>query len=181
MEHTPNPSETPKHLISYDESFAHAKVLHDQYHDQLVVAENKDFGKSTMIDCLGKIPDEIKRRFNGHGIKRGGKYGTEADKLAAFINILENETIIGDSGPIGGGQLGAYTNVDFLILSPKDTPLLSRDSKRNDIGLEAHIGAFVVGNRYYPIVEELKKRYPNRNIIRADELGDFMLAGQENS
>jgi len=88
---------------------------------------------------------------------------------------LENSTIKGDQGPIGGGQLGAYTNVDFLIVSHVDVDLFGgQDFVKNEIGFVSNIGAYVIGSRFYPIIDELKFMYPDRNIIRADSIFEYV-------
>lgn len=171
-----------KNLVSYEKSFALAQRLYEQYHDELVLADNENFGRRDTIDTIRQIPDEVKERFYGHGITRSGKNRTEFDKLAAFINILDNESIIGDYGSLKGGQHGVFSNADFLILSHCDTPLGTAQSDtgdgkglvKNEIGWIANIGAFVVSNKYVPILEALKKIYPDKKIITTKEIPEYI-------
>jgi hypothetical protein len=169
-----------KPLIPYEQSFSLASQLEQKHHDELVLAERPTFGKSNMPDVLSKLPNEVRARFYGHGVTRGGKNKSSADKLAAFINILDNSTIKGDQGPLESGQLGAYTNVDFLIVSHLDRHLNKEDQDRgsaqirNEIGWVADIGAYVIGSRYYPIIDDLKVLYPDKNIIKADEIPGYV-------
>jgi hypothetical protein len=171
-------------LVPYEQSFKLAVQLMDRKRQGLALADNENFGRSDIPDFIQSIPDTIKSRFFGHGITREGKYRDRADRLAAFINILDNNTIKGDYGPLLGGQPSAYTNVDLLILSHLDKhlgtfegvgePVGGSKLTTNNIGWVADVGAYVVGNKYSPIIDELKKLYPNKNIIRADEISDFV-------
>ena len=172
-------------LISYDQSFALATRLFKEYHDKLTLADLENFGHANTGDFINKIPTDLREKFIGHGITRGGKYHTEADLLAAFINILDNSTIKGDCGSLISGQLGAFARADLLILSHYNTHLISKNSLdntesqgkymvHNEIGWIANIGAYVVSNKYYPILDELKKLYPDKNIIRTDEIVKYV-------
>ncbi len=116
-------NEGQKPLVPYEQSFALATELMQKHHDLLVLADNENFGHADTAEVIREIPEIFKRRFYGHGITRIGKHGTNADKLAAFINILDNDTIIGDYGPLIGGQFGAWHGADLLILSHADTHL----------------------------------------------------------
>ena len=171
-----------KPLVSYEQSFALATKLTKQYHDELVLADNENFGHANTRDFIKQIPEEIREKFYGHGITRVGKHYTNADKLAAFINILDNDSIKGDYGKLVGGQFGAWASADLLILShydthlgiPKGTPGDGQGLIQNEIGWVANIGAYIVSNKYYPVLNELKKLYPGKNIIRADEISQYI-------
>ncbi len=146
------------------------------------MADNEDFGRRDIPEVFRHIPEEVGKRFYGHGITRIGKYHTDFDKLAAFINILDNESIVGDYGSLNGGQLGVFKNADFLILSHCDTHLGTtqgtvgdgRGLVKNEIGWVANIGACVVSNKYHPILEELRRLYPDKNIITAQEIPQYL-------
>jgi hypothetical protein len=174
MEKTPNPSEE-KSLVLYQESLVLATKLYDEYKDDLAKAQMDNFGRANMSEYINQIPKEVAEKFYAHGITRG----TQTTNLAVFMNILANDSIKGDYGALIGGQFGAWTRSDLLILSHYDRHLgVSGDGdsrlKKNEIGWVADIGAYVISNKYYPVLDELKKLYPGKNIIRADEIPQFV-------
>ncbi len=167
--------EPEKHLVPYEQSLALATELYKKYHDELMEASFENFGNSNIDKFLDLIPKEIQKEFIGHGITRGAGLGN----LASFINILDNSTIKGSSAPLAGGY-GSYTQGRIFILSHFKKPLFLRklETEReyimNEIGLVSDIGAYVISCAYYPILDELKKLYPDKNIIRADEIPKYI-------
>jgi len=181
MENTPN-NQVEKTSVPYEYSFEVATKLLKQYNRELALADNDNFGNRNTPEIIYELPEEITERFYGHGITKAGPNCTHADTLAAFINILDNNAVKGYYGPLSGGQFGAYANSDFLLISHCDTELgiletgIENGNKlvQNEIGWEGNIGAYVVSNKYYPIIEELRKLYPDKNIIKADEVPQYL-------
>lgn len=172
---TPFHTKTEKGLVPFSQSLDLAKKFHTEHRNEIIEGELDRH--QTIRKALDKIPQELKIRFYGHGITRN----TETEQLAAFLNILENNTVKGDFGRIGDphGQVGAWTSGHLLIVSPVDAFLGIKKEDgfnivRNEIGWTANIGAYVVGGKYYAILDELRKLYPGKNIIRADQLGEYM-------
>ncbi|HNY04743.1 MAG TPA: hypothetical protein PKI92_03235 [Candidatus Woesebacteria bacterium] len=139
---------------------------------------------------LEEVPDEIKTRFWAHGVTRGDGIGN----LATVMNIIETGQIAGYSGIIGNGGFGAWTGGDALIVSKIDQSLFKEDSEgeyiRHEIignhgqitvMCEADIGAVILNNRLYPLVDELKTMYPDVKIISADEMKSFFEEEVQNS
>ena len=88
-------------------------------------------------------------------------------QLAAVLNILSTGEIKGYWAPLkNSGYINAYTSGPFLILSHKYKTLMS--------GQKQSIGAVVVNAEFYPLVEKLKKIFPDMNIIKASEMYDYM-------
>lgn len=124
---------------------------------------------------MSQIKPEVLERFFGHGITRGN----EINKVAALFAILNDGVIKGDSGLLANsGHVNAFV-APFMILSHVDKPLMDREyykthqSELQSIqytGWKAKIGAIVIDIKYYPLIEELKKRKPEYNIIRSEDL-----------
>ncbi|MFH1428048.1 MAG: hypothetical protein ABIG60_06035, partial [Patescibacteria group bacterium] len=135
--------------------------------------------QKSIYHFLEKIPNDILERFQGHGIIRKSTF----DQLAGALNILANKSIKGECGRLGGEiyGYGAYKGGDFLVISKIDKGLPiteERDGRQqsvfNEIGWIADIGAFVIDTEYYPMVEELKRIFPDVNIIKANELTEYL-------
>ncbi|TSA46205.1 hypothetical protein D4R51_00485 [bacterium] len=180
-----------KKLVSYEESLKLAKDLLTRYQEKIRENMDKDvdgwgefytsFQKS-IGHFLEQIPEDILRHYDAHGITRNDTI----DQLAACLSILSNKSIRGEVGILGvsgyesqgiGNPIKrfAFTKGDFLVVSKFDKPLPIQDEKEgslknNETGWEADIGAFVVDVHYYPLVDELKDRFPDVNIIKANEL-----------
>jgi len=182
----------PKELVPHEESLELAKKLFAKYESQIRDNMGKDIDgwgepytdyQKSIQHFLEKIPDDILERFHGHGITRK----STLDQLAGVLNILVNKSIKGECGPLGGKtgypNVGAYKRGDFLVISKIDKGLPiteERDGHQqpifNEVGWMANIGAFVIDARYYPMVEELKRMFPDVNIIKANELTEYLKA-----
>ncbi len=174
-----NPQTKEAKVVSYEESLALAEQLDEQYKTLLIQAGMENFGHSNIPDYLRQIPDEEKNRFSAHGITRGNR----VTNLAALLNILSNNAIKGMYGKLAGGHGGGWTNCDLLLISHYDRELgvLKTDQTRggdrlekDEIGFIADVGAFVISNKYYPVIDDLKKIYPDKNIIRAEDIPQFI-------
>ncbi len=149
--------------------------------------------KNKIDDNVGDIltevnfSDDVLRRYYGHGIVRG----TTPDNLANLLSILETGVIVGDVGPLAGGQPSAYTDAEFFLISRKGGKSIIKrleDGKpervfvdvRNGVqhqvrkGFRADVGAIVCGRTVDVLVEPLRNLYPQANIIRASELQDYI-------
>ncbi len=180
-EEQPHLVTTKPELIPLSESTRIGRELIEKYKQELarilvpdaqiegVSSEEKrnlDFGKSNIEAALKDIPKETLSRFTGHGIARGSEEG-----LFALINILQNSTIKGSLANLGEGRT-AWTNGDFFVISRVDDRLAT--SKNNEVGVVVSPGAFVVGTRFYPIVDDLKRLFPIANIIRSNEFRNYI-------
>ena len=138
---------------------------------------------------LESVPADIQSHFWAHGITRGDKL----NKLTALISVLRNNAIVGDSARLrNSGFQDAWTHGSFLIISKKDTNLtlgetfeerrhqriiLGKKSKFSDLDLMAikvTPGAIAINGEFYPIVEELRRRFPYTNILYAKELPEYL-------
>ena len=182
-------------VVSYKESLELAKSLLEKYKNEILQNRDKDvdgfdngelytdFQKSIKHFMI-EIPEDIKKHYSGHGITRN----SGLDQLAGFLNIAANKAIKGYCGLIVGSDgYNAYTHGDFIILSKKDInlPVKEFSSKSREeesvfieidngnLAWKANIGAMVVDVKYYPLVEELKKMFPEINIIKANELPKY--------
>lgn len=172
MENHKNPNE--KILAAYQESLGCAVKLFEEHKGELDTAFAACFGQTDMSRYLRLIPENIASRFSGHGITRGDR----VTNLAMFLNIVANDSLKGDYGKLSGGGYTAWTNSDFFIISHYNKDLGIRDEAgnlhKNEVGFTADIGAYIVCNKYYPIIEELRRMFPNKNIIKAEEIADFV-------
>jgi len=134
-----------------------------------------------------EVPEEQLQRFWGHGITRG----RVLDQLTAAINILENRAMIGDSAQLKSSWQSTWTDGPFLVISEKDKALVlgntHEERGRNllTIGANPYTGedvraikinieALVVNAKFYPLVEDLRKRFPDVNIIYARDLPAYL-------
>lgn len=167
-------SSVEKVLVPYQESIDSAAKLIEDNKEKLDAAIMECYGQTDMARCIRKIPETIACAYSGHGITKG----TYLTHLAMFLNIISNSSIKGDYGKLSGGGYTAWTNSDFFILSHYNQDLGIRDSAgnllKNEVGFVANVGAFVVGNKYYPIIDDLRRMFPNKNIIKAEEVPNFV-------
>lgn len=176
-----------KELVPYEKSLELAKKLFEKYESQIrdnmyedidgwgnVYTENQ----RSIRHFLEKIPDDVLKHYQGHGITRNSK----VEQLAGALSVMANKSIKGWYGPLGGetGGYGAYKTAELLAISKfdKGLPVTQEVNSRqeqvfNEIGWKADIGAFVVDTRYYPMIEELKAMFPDVNIIKANELTEY--------
>lgn len=192
------PENQEKLLVPFEESLKLARQLLSRHEagmremisEEYVPASDWPavmFGKSPISYFLRQFPEDIRARFEGHGIyKIPGKYaGLKAWEfhLAAFLNILQNGAVKGDSARIAkSGFYDAITSGDFLLISHADQslPRYQEDSGRgrgpltNKVGWIVDVGAYVVGTQFYPMIDDLKEMFPSANIIRANELPEYI-------
>jgi hypothetical protein len=187
MEDIPKPSESTE-LVSFEESLRIARDLFDRHAKELAEFQVPDnqllterereatkFGRSSIKHYLSKFPPEVLERFSGHGVFRGDP----EKNLAILINILQNQTIKGDSARlVNSGYYDAGKDGDVLLLSHIDQALGIHDEEgnqiSNSIGWKADIGAYVVNSRLYPVIDDLRAFFPTANIIKANELPNYI-------
>lgn len=129
-----------------------------------------DFGKNGISHFLKPIPHSLQERFKGHGI-----YGKDDQgNLAVLINILQNKAIKGWASPLKNSGWQDTKMADFLVLSHIDKPLKDEGESRNAIGFVAKPGAYVLDVKFYPVIDELRRMFPDANIIHASDVGDYM-------
>lgn len=130
-----------------------------------------EFGKSGISLYLKDVPEEVQKRFVGHGITRQDATGN----LAALISIIQDNVLKGDSAPLRGSpQQDAFSTADFFIISHLDKQLISVRTPNGQATVD--VGAYIIDTKFYPLVEKLKGLFPNANIIRANELADYIAA-----
>jgi len=118
---------------------------------------------------LRQVPDGEQERYAGHGITKtsGVIDNPTLGQLAAFLNILATGEIKGSRALLkNSGYIDALTGGPFIILSHRDKDFIE--------GQRQSIGAAVVNAEFYPLVEKLKELFPDINIIRANEMPDYM-------
>jgi|GEM_PF-1338574 len=179
----------PRELVPLAESLELAKSLLTKYESEMKGQYGKDIDgwsdglvftdyQKSIAHYIEETPHDILKRFSAHGVTRK----SEIDRIAGALNILANKSIKGECGPlVGSGQLKAYISGDFLVISKLDMPLPILDardgrqqSRMNGIGWLAEIGAFVVDTRYYPMIDELRRMFPDVNIIKANQLPEYL-------
>lgn len=171
-------------IVSFEDSCTQAKGILERYRRQINEAHHQSpdpgvnaFNPDRAIEFfLQQFPREVQEEFFGHGIVKGN----EIQQLGALLNILSNKIMKGDSGRLIQGArtfIPAYTRAPFLVLSHYKQNLAIRGESRrlpNGSGVAVNPGAYVVNGPYYPIVEELRSTFPKENIIRANELPNYV-------
>jgi len=143
----------------------------------------------TASDVFSTLPSEKLQHFYAHGVTRGLE---DTDILASVISILENSAVVGDFGPLSEKGVGApYTNAPYIVIARETNFLCFKiDGKGKPIqmgieyvggqkanALEVDIAALVVNAQHPGLVDALKKRYPNANIVDAVGLKKFLEGG----
>ena len=177
------PEVETKKMVSIEQSERLAKQLLSHYESEIEANLHKDVDgwgepytdyQDSTRHFLEMISEVIRERYQGHGITRKD----EVDKLTAVLNIMANQTIKGECGPlsgIGGTIVNAYQHgTGFLVISKIDHLLPSKPPIFNELGQwKADIGAIVVNVKYYPLANELRELFPDVNIIKANELQEY--------
>ncbi|MFA6185563.1 MAG: hypothetical protein WC720_05480 [Candidatus Shapirobacteria bacterium] len=170
-----------KSLVSFLDSLKEAEELEKKYEkdlDEQLEKLNEDsiVPEEAIKYFIGKIPLEIKKKYLAHGVVHRGR-----DPLSATLNIMANKSLKGTFGEYGS-MFVPWDEADFLIVSKRDQNPFVLDDKgkvqkvnlNNEfLGHKIDIGAIVINTRYYPLVEELKKRYPDVNIIKANQVAEY--------
>ena len=126
---------------------------------------------------LNDLNPQIASRFDAHGLAKIGV----ADQLSQLNNLLSKGidkkrqfftaplAVADDAAGIGAG-LGtagghAYRDGSFIVVAAKDKKLA------ND-----GIRYVIVNDAYYNIIDDLAKRFPSQQFIRADKAAEFFNA-----
>lgn len=175
-------------FIYLEESKQLAKKLYDNYKEKIYANYEKDidnFGdiripwyQQSTSSYLDKVPDEIKKHYQGHWIRpqRNAIDDEDVIELSVVLNIMANKCIKGSSASFSSDKTPITPWImPFLIVSKKDKELLfdDRDFELQHHAMKADIGAIIVDVKYYPLVDELKKMFPDINIIKANQLQNY--------
>lgn len=192
-EQPPNQNEKP--VIGEQECRRITEDLYARYQKELLENHNKPVdgnkwwyatGKGVIEDHLRQFTPEVLNHYWGHGVTKGN----EIDHLAAAISILANSAIRGSTAPLyNSGYVDAYTDGSFLVISHKGDHLIERDENKKpsfvSLGenkstgeeiraIKINPGAFVVNAAFYPLVEELKRMFPDAHILYANQLPEYI-------
>jgi hypothetical protein len=170
-------------FVSIEESQRVARNLLEKYETEITAQAFQDINgwnrpfetklyQNAIDHYLRDIPTEIQAQYWAHGVTRG----QVLDRLTATLNVLSNSGIKGDVGRLGGMYGGFMTQCDFLFLLEKDNPFPSgKPQKPDETGLfKINIGVLVINTKFYPLVDELRSMFPNRKIIKANELPEYL-------
>lgn len=159
----------------FEEIKKQALDLLEAHKSELYASHDED-----LMDYIAEIPDEVRKKYWGHGITRGN---TE-DRLISLICALETESVAGYEGNLGAGSYSAWVGGPAMIISKpdkelmikKDNKLIEREIKINDGNIikasKVDIGLVVLNDQFYSLWDDLKKMYPHIKIIKANQLPD---------
>lgn len=120
---------------------------------------------------LNDLKPEIGAKFDAHGLAKVSvtdqlrqlntllTKGIDKEK-SFFTAPLSCDPKLGSGLGTGGGH--AYRDGSFIIVSGKGKTICSD-------GIE-HV---IVNDAYYPVIEDLRNRFPNVNFVRADEAVEY--------
>lgn len=186
-------------IIDPDECRKEAEELYIQFKEQIESQINQPVDGITQMGepypklfehYLVSVPEDIQSQYWAHGVTRG----RALDQLAATLSILRNKAIVGDTSRLRkSGFQDAWTDGGFLLISKKDNELIpgktpeerarhrvvlgkkSAYSVDDVLAIKVDIGAIVVNAEFYPLVEELRKRFPETKILYARGLSEYLL------
>lgn len=189
------PGQPEKGPFNQEECRKIAEDLYVRYQDKLLENRNKPIdgnkwwyatGRGVIEDHLQQFTPEVLSHYWGHGITRGN----EIDHLAAAVSILANKAIKGSTAPLyHSGYVDAYTDGSFLVISHKGDHLVERDQDKKpsftSLGenrstgeevraVKINPGAFVVNANFYPLVDELRRMFPEVNVLYANQLPEYI-------
>jgi hypothetical protein len=199
MEDFPNSIEQRKGIVSEKECRKIAEDILARYQQAILEKVNYPVDDGGLLEPamanvaieknLRKIPSQTLREYRGHGVTRGN----HVDRLTAAISILENEAMKGDCARLAeSGRIDAYADGDFLAVSRKGDQFMEWSGEGGDrrpvfvsLGeneytgkdiraVKIRPGALVVNAYFYPIVEELRRMFPGKKILYANELQDYI-------
>ena len=176
-------AEQKEDFISIEESRIIAQGLLAKYDSKIIAQVGQDVNgwhqpfevemyQNAMEHYLRDVPKEILENYYGHGITRG----RDLEWLTAALNILSNVGIRGDVSKLAGsGFIDAYSDGAFLAVLEKDNPFPGgKPQKPDETGLfRINLGALIVNTKFYPLVDELRKMFPGRKIIKANEIPEY--------
>ena len=184
-------------IVNHEDCRKEAEELYNKFKEQIELQINQPIDDIYQMGepypkliehYLESVPKEIQSHYWAHGITKG----RSLDQLASAISVLRNKAIVGDTARLrGSGFQDAWTHGNFVVISKKDmglilgeTPeerkkqIINLGKKRyseNDItAIRVDVGAIVVNAEFYPLVEELRKRFPEVKILYARELSDYL-------
>lgn len=182
MEDQPQNPQPKQEFVPFEESEKLAQELLEKYDAEITAQANQDVNgwnpsfsmemyQNAIDHYLRDIPVETLEHYWAHGITRG----RDLEWVTAALNILSNGGIRGDVGKLSGMYSGFMTQCNFLVVLEKDNPFPGGKPQRPDeTGLfKINVGALVVNTKFYPLVDELRSMFPNRNIIKANEIPEY--------
>ena len=183
MEKIPEqPQIKQENFVSVEESKKLAQELLTKYDSEIMLQAHKDINgwnmpfavemyQNAIGHYLEEIPEETLGHYWAHGISRG----RDLEWLAGALNVLANGGIKGDVGKLNGMFQGFMTQSSFLVILEKDNPFPNgKPEKPDETGLfKVNVGALIVNTKFYPLVDELKSMFPDRIIIKANEIPEY--------
>ncbi len=141
---------------------------------------------------LRKLPENILRKYYGHGVTRGD----DKNQIASVLSLIENSAIQGDVGELGGSPyISAYNTGGFLVILDTNDYLTfiskSREEKANSrlklvdvdgkekFALKFKPLAVVCNSHMDSLVKPLKDMFPDTTIIPAREVASFILSHEK--
>ena len=148
-----------------------ARQLYETYKQELTAASMEEFGKSDIPTNLKTVSEDILSAYWAHGVTRG----TDEQNLASLIAMLESGKLKGDEGALGKQDsfMRAWSTAHVLIVSLPEEHLIVRGSNVGGLA-DMKAGAYVLSHTYNPVIDELRKMFPDKNILRADELPSYL-------
>lgn len=146
----------------YKKSFPWGKVPSDVNLDAMVYLNNLSEKIGMRYDAhgiaKGSIPEQLKQlnKILGGGIDKTRKLYTAP--LAVPSDIAR-----GAGAGLGTAGGCAYRDGSFILLSEKDKLI-------SDSGIKS----VIVNDVYYPIMQDLRKKFPSVNFMRADEAANIL-------
>jgi hypothetical protein len=172
-----------KKFVSTEESKKIAQELLSKYESEISAQAYKDINgwnqsfvteqyQNAIEYYMREIPKETLEHYYGHGITRG----RDLEWLTAALNVLSNEGVRGDvSKLVGSGFIDAYTHGSFLVILKKDDAFPGgKPQKPDETGLfKINLGALIVNTKFYPLIDEMRRMFPKRTIIKANEIPHY--------
>lgn len=174
--------------VSPEQSMAIAHELYTKHQAEITEARNASGIPDEPLSndtALHRLPNEIKKQYWGHGILRKN----DEANLGAAISIIQNSAIIGSVGPMSGGMPNCYTEAELFFISHKGSQMFvpgadgrpervsfgkRHPSNEDVVGIKVVFGALIVSGRFAPVVDDLRKMYPDVKILRPEEIDGYI-------
>lgn len=133
-----------------------------------------------LSQALAAMPPEVGRRFDAHGIAKGGEFASFINLLTKGVNPEKNFSTTNLMVNIEAGQVGAvnpYDDGGIIVIGPVNEPKEMNAERKGIFDTrtsKTDIQYVALDQQYYFALPQLQEAFPNIKFVKAKDLVTFM-------